>query len=328
MLLAAQRGAAQRDARPVAASYWLTLDGQEVVMFGMGSARVRAGMVATVLVATVALTVVVVQASASGTRAAKATAVTKRLSVRLSLKQGAEAAQTSLRSQARPQASAIVANVPSTVSCGQRLTASTTLTANLDCNGENGLILEANGIVLNLNGHSIIGSVDMEDSTIGVADNVATDTIENGYIEGFELGARVTGATDTTTNLQVNYAHYIGILLQGIANKATSDTAAENFGDGIFDDGTGDTVQSDHLLNNEGNGLIVDDSGAKVLDNVADGNTFSGIGAYERLATLTGNTANYNGELGLDAASPMIDGGSNKAMGNGTKEQCRGVVCS
>ena len=293
-------------------------------MFGMGSARVRAGMVATALVATVALTVVVVQASASGTQRAKLAAVPKHMS----LKEAARAAQASLRSQAGPQASAIVDNVPSTVSCGQTLTASTTLTANLVCEGQNGLMLGASGIVLNLNGHSISGSVDKQDSTTGVADNVAKDTIENGYIEGFEYGVDATGAADAVTNVQVNYADYIGIFLQGSANKATSDTAAENFGDGIFDEGSGDTVQSDHLLNNEGNGLVVDDSGAKVLDNVADGNTFFGIGADGGLATLTGNTANYNGELGIDAASPMIDGGSNKAMGNGTKEQCRGVVCS
>ncbi len=295
------------------------------IMFGMGSARVRAGVVLAGFIATAALTVVVVQANASGTRRAKLAAVPKAPS---SLKQAAAAAEASLRANAAPQASAIVAGSPVTVSCGERLTASTTLTANLDCAGENGLILGANGIVLNLNGHFILGSYGESDGTVGVQDTPANDTIEMGYIKGFEFGVGVNGGSSAVTKVQTTYAYAFGFFLDGGGDKATSDTAAENYGSGMYVSGGGATVQSDHLLNNEGTGLYALGGGDKLLDNTADGNTVDGIYADGELDTLTGNVANYNGELGIDAYSPTIDGGSNAAMGNGTKEQCRGVVCS
>ncbi len=289
-------------------------------------------MVLAGLFAAATLAVVVVQASASGTEASKLAAVARLAAVpkRLSLKHAAAAVQASLRSEAGPQASAIVGDSPATVSCGQTLTASTTLTADLNCAGDNGLMLGANGIVLNLNGHFIIGSNNQEDGTVGVWDrSSAKDTIENGYIVGFEYGVVASGATDAITNVQATGSRTLGFILLGNGDKATSDTAAENFRIGMALEANSDTAQSDHLLNNEGIGLAVEEtSGDKLLDNVANGNTGDGIVAEGTIQTLTGNTANYNDELGIDAISPQIDGGSNTAMGNGTKEQCRGVVCS
>ncbi len=288
-------------------------------MFGMGSARVRAGMVATALVATAALTVVVVQASASGTQRAKLGAVPKQSS----LKQAADAAQASLRSDAGPQASAIVAGSPAPVTCGETLTASTTLTANLDCSGSNGLIIGASGVTLNLDGYTIAGN----EVGTGVVGLDSKDTIESGYIEGFVEGIEAVGSNDVVTKVQVNHTAGLGLDLAGADDIATGDTLAENDRDGLYSDSTGGVLQSVHALNNGGVGITALGA-AKVLDNIADGNAGSGISASSGPATLTGNKADYNGALGIDGESPVIDGGSNTAVGNGTKEQCRGVVCS
>jgi parallel beta-helix repeat protein len=44
---------------------------------------------------------------------------------------------------------------------------------------------------------------------------------------------------------------------------------------------------------------------------------------------LTGNTAVRNGQLGIRAqSSEVLDGGGNRASGNGDPRQCTGVVCS
>jgi len=293
-------------------------------MLGIGLARGRAGLVVAGLLAAAALAVVAV-AYASGTTAAKLPGVPKLAS----LEHTAVALQESRRSQAGPQASAIVGALPSSVSCGQTIKASTTLTADLYCSGKQGLILGASGIVLNLNGHFIYGSYRTEDGTRGVRALSAKDTIVNGYVYGFNEGVVVFGEADAITNVQVTATANAGIFLAGTGDTAISDTAAENGGNGIrVDYGRGDTIQSDHALNNGAYGIALLEGGEKLLNNVVNGNKGAGITTYEDLDTLTGNTANYNDGLGIDVASPQIDGGSNTAHGNTTAEQCRGVVCS
>ena len=43
--------------------------------------------------------------------------------------------------------------------------------------------------------------------------------------------------------------------------------------------------------------------------------------------TVTRNTANFNGNLGIDAVAGTVDGGHNKARGNGNLAQCVGISC-
>lgn len=43
--------------------------------------------------------------------------------------------------------------------------------------------------------------------------------------------------------------------------------------------------------------------------------------------TVTRNTARHNRDLGIDAAPGVIDGGGNRASGNGNPDQCTNVVC-
>jgi hypothetical protein len=43
--------------------------------------------------------------------------------------------------------------------------------------------------------------------------------------------------------------------------------------------------------------------------------------------TLTRNVANDNGNLGIQAEPSVIDGGGNKAKGNGNPLQCVNVFC-
>ena len=43
--------------------------------------------------------------------------------------------------------------------------------------------------------------------------------------------------------------------------------------------------------------------------------------------TLVRNTANRNHDLGIEAVAGVIDGGGNKAQGNGNPAQCTNVAC-
>ena len=48
----------------------------------------------------------------------------------------------------------------------------------------------------------------------------------------------------------------------------------------------------------------------------------AGFDVDDATATLTGNVARRNGGLGIDAVTGVIDGGANRASGNGDPAQC------
>lgn len=295
-------------------------------MFGISFVRWRLGVVFAAVLAAGALAVLTVHASASG--AGKVSGSARAQSLRMSglLKQPSlkgTAALSQLEAGASAHAAAMTATGPTTVSCEEKLTKSTTLSANLYCEGENGLVLDAAGITLNLDGHLIFGT---EGQDLGVVADAAKDTVEHGYVIGFFAGVETDGASDVVTGVQADDG-YAGFVLKGTANTASDDTASSDHDFGLYLDGSGETAQSDHLLNSQGEGIYSEGSENKLLDNIADGNAHSGIAAGY-LSTLTGNVANFNGEYGIDADPPVIDGGSNSATGNGTATQCYGVVCS
>ncbi len=93
-----------------------------------------------------------------------------------------------------------------TLTCGTTLTASVTLTRNLDCRHYNGnaLTIEANGVVVNLNGHSILGP-GASDGSYAVDDPGYSDvTVKNGTISNFYVAAGFVGsAIDYQTGIVV-----------------------------------------------------------------------------------------------------------------------------
>ncbi|MFC6016031.1 nitrous oxide reductase family maturation protein NosD [Plantactinospora solaniradicis] len=86
------------------------------------------------------------------------------------------------------------------VRCGGTVTTDLTLTANLSCRGD-GLIVGADGVTVNLNGHTISGSA----AGTGIrAVGVAAPRIRNGVIRGFTIGVWLEATRDARlTGLQL-----------------------------------------------------------------------------------------------------------------------------
>jgi len=61
--------------------------------------------------------------------------------------------------------------------------------------------------------------------------------------------------------------------------------------------------------------------------NTASENGDDGIRVDAAETTLTRNTANFNHDLGIEAVPGVIDGGGNRARGNGNPLQCTNVAC-
>lgn len=74
-------------------------------------------------------------------------------------------------------------------------------------------------------------------------------------------------------------------------------------------------------------GLSIIDPAAQVFYNTANSNAQTGIYIDHAGDVLTQNTANFNGYFGIHAPPGTIDGGGNKATGNGEAD-CTNIPCN
>src|SRR4051794_4427866 len=95
-------------------------------------------------------------------------------------------------------------------SCGSTLTTNTTLTADLVCAGD-GLIIGADGITLNLGGHTITGTAGGNgiNDGFGGSGHFNNVTIRNGKGNAFDIGVNLAGVHDVTVRgLKISKSGY------------------------------------------------------------------------------------------------------------------------
>jgi parallel beta-helix repeat protein len=88
---------------------------------------------------------------------------------------------------------------------------------------------------------------------------------------------------------------------------------------------------SDNVANSKlADGILVNNNATETLleHNTANASGHDGIHADAPGTTVTLNTTNDNHGLGIDAVPGVIDGGGNRATGNGNPLQCTNVSCS
>ena len=71
-----------------------------------------------------------------------------------------------------------------------------------------------------------------------------------------------------------------------------------------------------------------EDRHSRLKRNVAVGAGGDGFDVESRSAKLTRNEARRNRDLGIEAVRGVIDGGGNKASGNGDPRQCTNIACN
>lgn len=93
--------------------------------------------------------------------------------------------------------------------------------------------------------------------------------------------------------------------------------------------GADNVVRRNLVKGSSGDGFSVNakDNRSLLKHNTARGAGDDGFYVNSRTATLTKNLALRNGDLGIAAVRGVIDGGGNKASGNGDRRQCRHVRC-
>ncbi len=198
------------------------------------------------------------------------------------------------------------AAVAGAVSCGQTITADTTLNGDLlDCPGD-GLVIGADDVTLDLNRHTIYGDatpgVNGADGGIRLAGHHGV-TIQNGTVQEFVTGVLLDSATgNRLRHLSVsNNAPGRGIDLENHSddNLIEHDTAADNARAGIGMVSSDHNVVRDNITRDNATGIVGHTAGHNRIErNVLTGNGL-GLGEGSNDNIVTGNTESGDPETGL-----------------------------
>jgi hypothetical protein len=187
---------------------------------------------------------------------------------------------------------------PRSLKCGETVTESVTLTANLtNCHGD-GLIAGARGITINLGGHTISGT-GSGSGVVGIG--LETVTIENGTVTGFEYGIMAIDGNVTIHGIAATSNEEDGIQAEGVTVSITDSTANDNQLLGIFTFETGRLNITDSTANgNTVMGMLVAADKNSIAGSTANDNNRDGIFSLaEETLSITGSTANGNKEDGI-----------------------------
>ena len=88
-------------------------------------------------------------------------------------------------------------------------------------------------------------------------------------------------------------------------------------------------VRRNRVSGSGADGFLVNhsDDHSVLMRNIATGAGDDGFDVESPSTTLTGNLAVRNADLGIAAVAGVIDGGSNRASGNGDPRQCSHILC-
>jgi parallel beta-helix repeat protein len=126
-----------------------------------------------------------------------------------------------------------------------------------------------------------------------------------------------------------------GMIIEGNRNEIVRNRLVRN-GGGILitivsrgGKSVGNVVSRNVVRNARAGGIAVDRVPKRTLvsGNLVVGSGRAGIIVGHRSTTITENRAVRNGGLGIRAVKGVIDGGGNRASGNGDPRQCVNVVC-
>ena len=200
------------------------------------------------------------------------------------------------------------------------------ITANTISGGENGVIINFSKKIV-VSGNHISGSgggVSLESSDhVRVVSNQIIDSVASAC-DGCGIGIQIYGNDDVVArNLVIDSPRY------GIE--------VDDFGDPGHSPAT-DNIVRDNVVIRSGKGIAIGpEAGGVVLntlikrnvvvDAVDDGIQLVGPSTGLAASTLTGNITVHNGDLGIEAVPGTIDGGGNKAAGNGNPLQCLNIRC-
>ena len=215
---------------------------------------------------------------------------------------------------------------PTGIACGDTITADTTLDRDLTDCPSNGIVIGADGITLDLNGHTISGDGKLvrrcrrdQICDVGVAnDDHAGVTIRGGSVRGFGIGVGVfRGRNDRFVKLDSSRNQFFGFVIGGSSRTVIRDSSGT---DNPRPDGDGLGVFNSHDLRIVHNsfrrngqlGMHIEGS----TKNLVKGNLVSRNGDFGILLEADGNQLRGN--------RSVRDGGTGILVGPGSRNVIAG----
>ncbi|HXS61021.1 MAG TPA: right-handed parallel beta-helix repeat-containing protein [Candidatus Sulfopaludibacter sp.] len=159
------------------------------------------------------------------------------------------------------------------LSCGQVIKDSVKLSANLDCKSD-GLIVGADGITIDLNGHTLAGP-GPDSSKIGImlATSSGVTITGPGTISGFQAGILNTGGQDNQIGRVIFQNNQIAIFNTGAKNTDIEQNMMFNNAIAMASHSSQGTTFSKNLLesNNLAGVTLVNSAGNKIDTNIIQG---------------------------------------------------------
>lgn len=227
------------------------------------------------------------------------------------------------------------------VSCGDTITTSTTLTADLGPCGTNPALTVQGPATLNLNGHT----VSCISSQNGIRLTNRGATLRNGVVTACQDGVVLDGTGDhrverivakdnNSSGFQGNFTSIGNTLTQSAAvanggdgftmegdETALSDNTATGNSDSGFDvEGDQSSLRGNRATNNGGDGFTIDAAEAKVSKNVAQQNGDSGFTIGGSNQAVGQNQTFANGFYGINFYGTDSKLQKNTALGNGFRD--------
>lgn len=200
--------------------------------------------------------------------------------------------------------------------CNQPVSTNAVLVQDLNCTGD-GIGVIADGITINLNGHTLTG--DRTGADFGVSDFLGFDKVkvENGVVRNFDTGVEATGVDQFSIVNVVAVGDVFGFDLRGNSISVVSSNASGNQENGIQVIGNAASVKSTFASGNGLAGIVVNGDGTRIASVTASGNTANGVAVHGSSVSVKSSNIYGNGDDGLlvDASNAQLTG--NKAVGNG-----------
>ena len=192
------------------------------------------------------------------------------------------------------------------VSCGQTITQNTVLDSNVGPCSDNGIIVGANDITLDLNGFAVFGTSSPGDGAGILLEGRTGVTVRNGQVMLFNGGVVLDGGSDNTVS--------------GIVAQQNIGTGATDFGDGIALFGSsGNSIIGNTTRHNgpySGISLVGNSDNNIVSRNVSEGNNI----AFDQTGGGPGLPTGTMDDHGIRVEGPGVNGNrvtNNVVSGNG-----------
>lgn len=205
------------------------------------------------------------------------------------------------------------------VACGDTITADVTLTADLTgCSGD-GLIVAADGVRIDLNGHAVSGS----GVGTGITVSGANVSVANGAVRGFDVGVSSSFGSGNGTRLAglTVTANRTGVVAFSQSGTLDRSTIAMNTGTGVRVAGANSwTIEDSQITDNAGGGMVsLQSLFTTIARNTIARNGGNGIDFlfHVDVATVSDNVVARNGGYGIRIADSTTKVRRNVARLNG-----------